>query len=185
VEPRIGAVPAATFYQKRLERELGVICNMGIADTFLIAADFIRWARKKGVPVGPGRGSVAGSLVVYVLGFTDVDPIEHDLLFERFLNPERISRLDFDLDFGMEGRDTVIDYVAAKYAGERVSEFIVYWRLTAKAAVRDVGRVFGQNYGYVDHIAMQIPFKISITLGDALDKNEEFRRRYPPCANVT
>jgi DNA polymerase-3 subunit alpha len=151
---------------------------MGFAGYFLIVADFIRWARENGVPVGPGRGSGAGSLVAYVLGITDLDPIEHDLLFERFLNPERVSMPDFDVDFCMEGRDRVIEYVANKYGRERVSQIITYGTLAAKAVVRDVGRVLGHNYGYVDKIAKLIPFEIGITLDKALEQEEELRRLY-------
>lgn len=165
-------------YERRLELELGVICSMGFAGYFLIVADFIRWARQNGVPVGPGRGSGAGSLVAYVLGITDLDPIEHDLLFERFLNPERVSMPDFDVDFCMEGRDRVIDYVANKYGRERVSQIITYGTLAAKAVVRDVGRVLGHNYGYVDKIAKLIPFEIGMTLDKALEQEEELARLY-------
>jgi DNA polymerase-3 subunit alpha len=165
-------------YQARLDLELGVICSMGFAGYFLIVADFIRWARDNGVPVGPGRGSGAGSLVAYVLGITDLDPIEHDLLFERFLNPERVSMPDFDVDFCMEGRDRVIDYVANKYGRERVSQIITYGTLAAKAVVRDVGRVLGHNYGYVDKIAKLIPFEIGITLDKALEQEEELKHLY-------
>ncbi len=149
---------------------------MGFAGYFLIVADFIRWAREHGVPVGPGRGSGAGSLVAYVLGITDLDPIEHDLLFERFLNPERVSMPDFDLDFCMEGRDKVIEYVTNKYGRDRVSQIITYGTLAAKAVVRDVGRVLGHNYGYVDKIAKLIPFEIGMTLEKALEQEEELRR---------
>ncbi len=168
----------AAAYRARLDLELGVICSMGFAGYFLIVADFIRWARENGVPVGPGRGSGAGSLVAYVLGITDLDPIEHDLLFERFLNPERVSMPDFDVDFCMEGRDRVIDYVANKYGRERVSQIITYGTLAAKAVVRDVGRVLGHNYGYVDKIAKLIPFEIGITLDKALEQEEELKRLY-------
>ena len=172
------AVTARSGYEDRLDLELGVICSMGFAGYFLIVADFIRWARDNGVPVGPGRGSGAGSLVAYVLGITDLDPIEHDLLFERFLNPERVSMPDFDVDFCMEGRDRVIEYVANKYGRERVSQIITYGTLAAKAVVRDVGRVLGHNYGYVDKIAKLIPFEIGITLDKALEQEEELRRLY-------
>jgi DNA polymerase III subunit alpha len=179
--PSAGATVAdgrAAAYEARLELELGVICSMGFAGYFLIVADFIRWARDNGVPVGPGRGSGAGSLVAYVLGITDLDPIEHDLLFERFLNPERVSMPDFDVDFCMEGRDRVIEYVANKYGRERVSQIITYGTLAAKAVVRDVGRVLGHNYGYVDKIAKLIPFEIGITLDKALEQEEELKRLY-------
>jgi DNA polymerase-3 subunit alpha len=173
-----GVSPDATAYGERLALELGVICSMGFAGYFLIVADFIRWARENGVPVGPGRGSGAGSLVAFALGITDLDPIEHDLLFERFLNPERVSMPDFDVDFCMEGRDRVIEYVAKKYGRERVSQIITYGTLAAKAVVRDVGRVLGHNYGYVDKIAKLIPFEIGITLDKALTQEEELRRLY-------
>jgi DNA polymerase III subunit alpha len=171
-------------YQARLKLELGVICSMGFAGYFLIVADFIRWARDNGVPVGPGRGSGAGSLVAYSLGITDLDPIEHDLLFERFLNPERVSMPDFDVDFCMEGRDRVIEYVANKYGRERVSQIITYGTLAAKAVVRDVGRVLGHNYGYVDKIAKLIPFEIGITLDKALEQEEELKRLYESDAEI-
>jgi DNA polymerase-3 subunit alpha len=179
-----GISPDAAAYGERLALELGVICSMGFAGYFLIVADFIRWARENGVPVGPGRGSGAGSLVAFALGITDLDPIEHDLLFERFLNPERVSMPDFDVDFCMEGRDRVIDYVAKKYGRERVSQIITYGTLAAKAVVRDVGRVLGHNYGYVDKIAKLIPFEIGITLDKALAQEEELRRSYEGDADV-
>jgi DNA polymerase III subunit alpha len=165
-------------YGARLAAELDVICQMGFAGYFLIVADFIRWARGNGVPVGPGRGSGAGSLVAYSLRITDLDPIEHDLLFERFLNPERVSMPDFDVDFCMEGRDRVIDYVAHKYGRERVSQIITYGTMAAKAVVRDVGRVLGMSYGFVDRIAKLIPFELGITLDDALAKEPELKRLY-------
>ena len=164
--------------QLRLQSELDVICQMGFASYFLIVADFIRWARDNAVPVGPGRGSGAGSLVAYCLGITDLDPLEYDLLFERFLNPERVSMPDFDVDFCMEGRDRVIDYVADKYGRDRVSQIITYGTLAAKAVVRDVGRVLGMSYGFVDRIAKLIPFELGITLKDALTKEPELARLY-------
>ena len=171
-------------YDARLQLELSVICSMGFAGYFLIVADFIRWAREHGVPVGPGRGSGAGSLVAFALGITDLDPIEHDLLFERFLNPERVSMPDFDVDFCMDGRDRVIEYVANKYGRERVSQIITYGTLAAKAVIRDVGRVLGHNYGYVDKIAKLVPFEIGITLDKALEQEEELRRLYSGDAEV-
>jgi DNA polymerase-3 subunit alpha len=174
----------AQTYAVRLDLELGVICAMGFAGYFLIVADFIRWARENGVPVGPGRGSGAGSLVAFVLGITDLDPIEHDLLFERFLNPERVSMPDFDVDFCMEGRDRVIEYVANKYGRDRVSQIITYGTLAAKAVVRDVGRVLGHNYSYVDKIAKLIPFEIGMTLDKALEQEEELRRLYEGDSDV-
>ena len=169
---------ASSAHHERLATELGVICQMGFAGYFLIVADFIRWARENGVPVGPGRGSGAGSLVAYSLGVTDLDPLEHDLLFERFLNPERVSMPDFDIDFCMEGRDRVIDYVAQKYGRERVSQIITYGTMAAKAVVRDVGRVLGMPYGFVDRIAKLIPFELGITLEAALEKEPELKRLY-------
>jgi DNA polymerase-3 subunit alpha len=168
----------ATRYRARLAAELDVICPMGFAGYFLIVADFIRWARDNGVPVGPGRGSGAGSLVAYALRITDIEPLRYDLLFERFLNPERVSMPDFDVDFCMEGRDRVIDYVAAKYGHDRVSQIITYGTLAAKAVVRDVGRVLGHPYGFVDRIAKLIPFELGITLSDAIGKEAELKRLY-------
>jgi len=173
-----GGAPERTPYDERLHAELGVICQMGFAGYFLIVADFIRWARLNGVPVGPGRGSGAGSLVAYSLAITDLDPLRYDLLFERFLNPERVSMPDFDVDFCMEGRDRVIDYVAERYGRERVSQIITYGTMAAKAVVRDVARVLGHSYGFADSIAKLIPFELGITLDDALEKEEELRRRY-------
>ena len=165
-------------YESRLRTELDVICQMGFAGYFLIVADFIRWARGNGVPVGPGRGSGAGSLVAYSLGITDLDPLRYDLLFERFLNPERVSMPDFDVDFCMEGRDRVIEYVAQHYGRERVSQIITYGTMAAKAVVRDVGRVLGMSYGYVDKIAKLIPFELGITLDQALEKEPELNKLY-------
>jgi len=175
---------APATYGARLSLELDVICAMGFAGYFLIVADFIRWARQNGVPVGPGRGSGAGSLVAYALGITDLDPIEHDLLFERFLNPERVSMPDFDVDFCMDGRDRVIEYVANKYGRDRVSQIITYGTLAAKAVVRDVGRVLGHPYGYVDKIAKLIPLEIGMTLDKALEQEEELKRLYDTEAEV-
>jgi DNA polymerase III subunit alpha len=165
-------------YRERLETELEIISRMRYPGYFLIVADFIRWARENGVPVGPGRGSGAGSLVAYALGITDLDPLRYDLLFERFLNPERVSMPDFDIDFCMEGRDRVIDYVAERYGRERVSQIITYGRMAAKAVVRDVGRVLGHPYGFVDRIAKLIPFEIGITLDRALEQEPELRQLY-------
>src|SRR5690349_17383640 len=165
-------------YRARLDFEADTIVQMGFAGYFLIVADFIKWARENDVPVGPGRGSGAGSLVAYSLGITDIDPLKYDLLFERFLNPERVSMPDFDVDFCMDGRDRVIEYVAQKYGRERVSQIITYGTLAAKAVVRDVGRVLGMSYGYVDRIAKLIPFELGITLDDALEKEPELKRLY-------
>ncbi len=165
-------------YHERLDHELEVINNMGFPGYFLIVADFIRWARENDVPVGPGRGSGAGSLVAYALGITNLDPLAYDLLFERFLNPERVSLPDFDVDFCMDGRDRVIEYVAERYGRERVAQIITYGTMAAKAVVRDVGRVLGNPYGFVDQIAKLIPFDLGITLDKALEQEEQLRRRY-------
>jgi DNA polymerase-3 subunit alpha len=165
-------------YKERLSTELDVIGRMGFPGYFLIVADFIRWARENDVPVGPGRGSGAGSLVAWVLGITDLDPLEHDLLFERFLNPERVSMPDFDVDFCMEGRDRVIDYVAGRYGRDQVSQIITFGTMAAKAVVRDVGRVLGHPYGFVDRIAKLIPFEIGMTLDKALVQEAELRTAY-------
>jgi DNA polymerase-3 subunit alpha len=169
---------AAAQYRARLALELDVICKMGFSGYFLIVADFIRWARANGVPVGPGRGSGAGSLVAFALGITDIDPLRYDLLFERFLNPERVSMPDFDVDFCMEGRDRVIAYVAEKYGHERVSQIITYGTMAAKQVVRDVGRVLGHPYGFVDRIAKLVPFELEMTLDKALEKEPELARLY-------
>lgn len=165
-------------YDERLKIELDVINNMGFPGYFLIVADFIQWAKQHGVPVGPGRGSGAGSLVAYALKITDLDPLAFDLLFERFLNPERVSMPDFDIDFCMEGRDRVIEYVAEKYGRQSVSQIITFGTMAAKAVVRDVGRVFGHPYGFVDKLAKLIPFEIGMTLSKALEQEEELRHRY-------
>lgn len=171
-------------YQDRLERELDTICEMGFPGYFLIVADFIRWARDNGVPVGPGRGSGAGSLVAYTLGITDIDPLEHDLLFERFLNPERVSMPDFDVDFCMEGRDRVIAYVAEHYGRHRVSQIITYGTMAAKAVVRDAGRVLEFPYGFVDRIAKLIPFEVGMTLDKAMKDEPELQTLYDEDADV-
>jgi len=165
-------------YHQRLQTELDVICKMGFAGYFLIVADFIQWSKDNDIPVGPGRGSGAGSLVAYAIKITDIDPLQYDLLFERFLNPERVSMPDFDIDFCMDNRDRVIDYVARKYGRERVSQIITYGSMAAKAVVRDVARVMGQSYGFADSIAKLIPFELGITLKDAIAKEDELRRRY-------
>ena len=169
---------AVQVYQQRLNEELEVIIQMGFPGYFLIVADFIHWAKNNAIPVGPGRGSGAGSLVAYVLRITDLDPIEFDLLFERFLNPERVSMPDFDVDFCMDRRDEVIDYVAGHYGRDHVSQIITYGTMAAKAVVRDVGRVLGHPYGFVDRLAKLIPFELGITLDKALQDNEEFRQLY-------
>ncbi len=165
-------------YHERLKTELSVIRDMGYPGYFLIVADFIRWARENDVPVGPGRGSGAGSLVAWVLGITDLDPLHHDLLFERFLNPERVSMPDFDIDFCMEGRDRVIDYVAERYGRNRVAQIITFGTMAAKAVIRDTGRILGQPYGLVDRIAKLVPLEIGMTLDKALEQSDELAALY-------
>ena len=165
-------------YKKRLCLELDVIKGMGFSGYFLIVADFISWAKQQGIPVGPGRGSGAGSLVAYVLGITEIDPLDYDLLFERFLNPERVSLPDFDIDFCMERRDEVIEYVAEKYRHDHVSQIITFGRMAAKAVIRDVGRVFNHPYGFVDQIAKLVPFDLNMTLERALVEEQLLKQRY-------
>lgn len=167
-----------TIFFDRLYTELEVINSMGFAGYFLIVADFIRWAKEQGISVGPGRGSGAGSLVAYALQITDLEPLQYGLLFERFLNPERISMPDFDIDFCMEGRDRVIDYVTERYGRESVSQIITYGSMAARAVVRDVGRVLGYPYGMVDKLAKLIPFELGITLEKALVQEEQLKQRY-------
>ncbi len=162
-------------YDERLNMEVEVINRMGFAGYFLIVADFISWAKQNNIPVGPGRGSGAGSLVAYSLQITDLDPLAYELLFERFLNPERKSMPDIDIDFCMDGRDRVIEYVAHKYGRDSVSQIITYGSMAAKAAVRDVGRVLGHPYGFVDKIAKLIPFELGITLDKALEQEEDVK----------
>ncbi|MGH8234683.1 MAG: DNA polymerase III subunit alpha [Rhodanobacteraceae bacterium] len=164
-------------YETRLENELDVIGKMGFAGYFLIVADFIGWAKAQDIPVGPGRGSGTGSVVAWSLGITDLDPLRFGLLFERFLNPERVSMPDFDVDFCMERRDEVIAYVAQKYGRDQVSQIITYGSMAAKAVLRDCGRVLGMPYGQVDKIAKLIPrMPLDLTLGDALGRSEKSRK---------
>ena len=164
-------------YYDRLETELKVITEMGFPGYFMIA-DFIQWAKNELIPVGPGRGSGAGSLVAYALKITDLDPIEFDLLFERFLNPERVSMPDFDIDFCMDRRDEVIDYVARHYGRDHVAQIITYGSMAAKAVIRDVGRVLGFAYGFVDRLAKLIPFEIGMTLNKALQDSPDLKQLY-------
>ena len=165
-------------YDARLNRELDVIIQMGFPGYFLIVADFIEWSRNNDVPVGPGRGSGAGSLVAYALGITDLDPLAYDLLFERFLNPERVSMPDFDIDFCMDKRDKVIQYVGEKYGSDRVSQIITYGTMAAKAVVRDVARVMGHPYGFGDRLSKMVPMDIGIKLTTALETAEDLKRAY-------
>ena len=166
------------IYYDRLNFELSVILEMDYPGYFLIVSDFIRWAKENGIPVGPGRGSGAGSLVAWALSITNVDPIAHDLLFERFLNPERISMPDFDIDFCTDRRDEVIAYVASKYGSDKVSQIITYGTMAAKGVVRDVGRVLGHPYGFSDQISKMIPNELKITLEKALEDSSELKARY-------
>ncbi|MFZ2493813.1 MAG: DNA polymerase III subunit alpha [Thermoanaerobaculia bacterium] len=173
-------------YWDRLEREIEIIKNMGFPGYFLVVWDFIRYAKDHGIPVGPGRGSAAGSVVAWALEITNVDPLEYDLLFERFLNPERISMPDIDLDFCMNRRGEVIDYVRGKYGQENVAQIITFGTMAAKSVVRDVGRVMGHQYGFVDKISKMIPGGPGVTLkaakedspqlADAIKNDEEVRK---------
>lgn len=165
-------------YEDRLQIELDVINDMGFPGYFLIVADFIKWSKNNEVPVGPGRGSGAGSLVAYALKITDIDPLQYDLLFERFLNPERVSLPDFDIDFCMEGRDRVIEYVSQHYGRDHVSQIITYGTMAAKAVLRDVGRVLGYPYGLVDGLAKLVPFELKMTLTKALKDEPLLQERY-------
>ena len=164
---------SAQDYAERLSLEVDVIIRMGFPGYFLIVADFINWAKRNDIPVGPGRGSGAGSLAAWALGITDIDPLRYGLLFERFLNPERVSMPDFDIDFCMDRRDEVIDYVSRKYGADRVSQIITYGTMAAKAVVRDCGRVLGHPYGFVDGVAKLIPNVLGIGLDDALGETEK------------
>ena len=166
-------------YRKRLEFEIKTIIQMGFPGYFLIVADFINWAKSNGVPVGPGRGSGAGSLVAYSLSITDLDPLRYDLLFERFLNPERVSMPDFDIDFCQDGRDRVIEYVRGKFGSDSVSQIATFGTMAAKAVVRDVGRVLDLGYNFCDQIAKLIPFQPGqhITLAKAREMEPLLRER--------
>ncbi len=164
-------------YRERMEYELSVIDKMGYADYFLIVQDYVNYARSVDIPVGPGRGSGAGSLVAFALGITDVDPLQFDLLFERFLNPERVSMPDFDIDFCYNRRDEVIAYVAEKYGRDHVSQIITFGTLAARASIRDVGRALGMSYGDVDVVARAVPQELDITIAAAL-KQPDLKTQY-------
>jgi DNA polymerase-3 subunit alpha len=164
-------------YLDRLHFEISVINQMGYAGYFLIVADFINWAKENNVPVGPGRGSGAGSVVAFALGITDLDPLSYNLLFERFLNPERVSMPDFDIDFCQEGRDRVIDYVKERYGYDAVSQIVTFGTMAARAVIRDVGRVLDLPFPFVDSIAKLIPMELGITLKDAIEKEEQIQQR--------
>ena len=165
-------------YIDRLNMELEVISKMGYTDYFLIVSDFVNYAKLKGIPVGPGRGSGAGSLAAYCMGITGIDPIKYGLLFERFLNPERVSMPDFDIDFCYERRQEVIDYVISKYGADHVSQIITFGTLKARAAVRDVGRVMGISYAKCDAVAKLIPHKIGYNIDSALEESKELLNKY-------
>lgn len=164
-------------YRSRLEFEVNTIIQMGFAGYFLIVADFINWAKQNDVPVGPGRGSGAGSLVAYSLGITDLDPLRYDLLFERFLNPERISMPDFDIDFCQDRRELVIDYVKQRYGTGKVSQIATFGTMAAKAVIRDIGRVMDLPYNFVDQLAKLIPFEIGMTLKKARQLEPQLNQR--------
>ena len=172
-QARYGSVTEAVT--ARLEHELAVIDRMGFTDYFLIVADFVRFAREHDIPVGPGRGSGAGSLCAYCIGITAINPLRYDLLFERFLNPERVSMPDFDIDFGHLRRQDVIDYVIRKYGVDHVAQIVTFGTLAAHAAVRDVGRVLGLSYAKVDAVSSLIPTELNITLDEAIRRSEELR----------
>ena len=163
-------------YKERLDYELKVILKMGYEGYFLIVADFVNWAKHNSVPVGPGRGSGAGSLIAYAIGITGIDPIKYDLLFERFLNPDRISNPDFDIDFCRDGREKVIEYVTEKYGKEAVAQICTFGTMAARAVVRDVARAQGKSYGLADRLAKMIPFSPEMTLEKALKDNSDLRR---------
>ena len=180
LEKRYGreAVSAESPYRQRLETELKVIEGMGYVEYFLIVWDFIHYAKTNGIAVGPGRGSAAGSIVAYSLDITEIDPIKYNLIFERFLNPERVSMPDIDIDFCIERRQEVIDYVVRKYGHDKVSQIITFGTLKAKAAVRDIARALDATYAEGDEIAKAIPNELGITIAKALEVNQDLRRRY-------
>lgn len=171
-------------YLERIEYELDVIIRMGYADYFLIVQDFVGYAKKNGIPVGPGRGSGAGSLVAFLLGITDLDPLHFELLFERFLNPERVSMPDFDIDFCYNRRDEVIEYVRRRYGDDHVAQIITFGTMAARAVVRDVGRALGMSYADTDAVAKNIPHAIDMTLDVALSESKELREMYEDSPKV-
>lgn len=165
-------------HKDRLDYELSIIKQMGFVDYFLIVYDFIRYAKEHDIPVGPGRGSAAGSIVSYCLGITEIDPIKYGLLFERFLNPERISMPDIDIDFCYEKRQKVIDYVISKYGSKSVSQIATFGTLAARAAIRDIGRALGISYSVVDSVAKLIPYRLNMTIDKAMQESPELRDKY-------
>ena len=168
----------------RLEYEISVISKMGFVDYYLIVNDFVQYAKSHQIPVGPGRGSGAGSLCAYCIGITDIDPIKYNLLFERFLNPERVSMPDFDIDFCKERRGEVIDYVVNKYGSDRVAQIISFGTMAARGAIRDVGRALAIPYATVDSVAKLVPFELNITIDKALKLSRELRERYDGDAQI-
>ena len=164
------------IYDERLNHEINIINSMDYASYFLIVSDYIKWAKKNSIPVGPGRGSGAGSLVAYCLDITDLDPIEYDLIFERFLNPDRVSMPDFDIDFCEEKRDRVFEYLKKRYK-DGVAHIITFGKLKARMALRDVGRVLGLSYGHVDRLCKMVPFDPSrpLTLQESIDREPRFK----------
>ncbi|MDU5604116.1 MAG: DNA polymerase III subunit alpha, partial [Mogibacterium sp.] len=180
LERRYGseALQDGSTYRDRLESELEVIEKMGYVEYFLIVWDFIHYAKSNDIPVGPGRGSAAGSIVAYSLAITEIEPIKYNLIFERFLNPERVSMPDIDVDFCIDRRQEVIDYVVQKYGKDKVSQIITFGTLKAKAAVRDVGRALNASYAEADSIAKAIPAELGMTISKALDINRDLRARY-------
>lgn len=177
MKKRYGENPSEEII-KRLDYELSVIIKMGYVNYYLIVFDFIDYAKKHGIPVGPGRGSGAGSIAAYCIGITDIDPIKYNLLFERFLNPERVTMPDFDVDFCTERRQEVIEYVSRKYGEDHVAQIITFGTLAARGAIRDVGRVFGMAYGEVDRVAKAVPMALHITIDRALKESKEFKDYY-------
>ncbi len=173
-----GLLTKSDEYADRLRYELGIIDRMGFNEYFLIVQDFVRYAKFRGIPVGPGRGSAVGSLAAYCLGITDIDPIKYGLLFERFLNPERVSMPDIDIDFCDERRGEVIDYVSEKYGRSHVAQIITFGTMAARQAIRDTGRALGMTYAAVDEIAKLIPRQIGVTLSDALSSTPDLKKRY-------
>jgi DNA polymerase-3 subunit alpha len=176
--------PVTPELKERLEYELSVIRKMGFTDYFLIVSDFITYAREHDVPVGPGRGSAAGSIVSYSLGITSIDPIKYGLIFERFLNPERVSMPDIDIDFAPEGRQKVIEYVVSKYGAANVAQIVTFGTMKAKLAVRDVARALGMSYADGDKVAKLIPRDLNVTIDTALETAPELKALYESDHNV-
>src|SRR5262249_55356746 len=171
-------------YEQRLAREIAIIQQMKFSGYFLIVWDFIRYAKEREIPVGPGRGSAAGALVAYSLEITDIDPLQHELLFERFLNPERISMPDIDIDFCMNRRGEVIDYVTRKYGRDNVAQIITFGTMGAKAAIKDVGRAMDVPYSDVDRIAKMVPTTLNIKLENAIAESPQLKEAYEKDAQV-